>query len=61
MDTQQMIQQLIDGFAVLQDDYAQLFAQHLNLERKLAAAREQVSANHLCCEVMASYDENYHN
>ncbi|KXL42824.1 hypothetical protein M433DRAFT_92996 [Acidomyces richmondensis BFW] len=41
MDTQQMIQQLIDGFAVLQDDYAQLFAQHLNLERKLAAAREQ--------------------
>lgn len=46
MDTQQLVQQLTTGFAMLQEDYAQLFAQHRNLERKLATAREQVSAHH---------------
>ena len=43
-ETDKLVQRLATGFETLQDEYQKLFAQHQALERKLATAREQVSA-----------------
>jgi cell division septum initiation protein DivIVA len=39
-----LVRQLASGFEALQEEYQKLFGQYHSLERKLATAREQVSA-----------------
>ena len=43
-ETDALVKQLAAGFETLQDEYQKLHGQHQALERKLATAREQVSA-----------------
>jgi hypothetical protein len=40
-----LLEQLVNGFEKLQEEYQKLFGQHQALERKLVTAREQVSDN----------------
>ena len=44
-DADGLVEQLAAGFEALQGEYQKLYGQHQALERKLATAREQVSAH----------------